>query len=178
MADGYRGVFGAFPYAFRRSDSWVFRSYVLVGGFAAALLAFGFALSLIGVFGATAGLRGGSLTLSRSFVVVVGLFAVAPLVAPVLLVARAHRRDERDSPKYDPLLALGGYLFLLSLYLMAIAAMPESFVLDGETVTRPPPSGLFEPVVATLYAIPSLAALLIPLFPAAFIAFVHRKFGR
>lgn len=177
MADGYRGVFGAFPYAFRRSDSWLFRSYVVVGGLAAVLVALAFTLSLIRVFGATAGLKGGSLTLSRSFVVVVGLFAVAPLVAPVLLVARAHRRDERDSPWYDPLLAIGGYCFLLSLYLLAVAAMPESFVLDGETVTRPPPSGLFAPVVAALYAIPSRASLLIPLVPAAFIAVVHRRLG-
>lgn len=177
MADGYRGLFGAFPYAFRRSDSWLFRSYVLVGGLAAALLAFAFALSLIRVFGATAGIRGGSLTLSRSFVVVVGLFAVAPLVAPILLVARAHRRNERDSPAYDPLLAVGGYLFLLSLYLMTVAAMPESFVLDGETVTRPPPSGVFAPLIDLLYAVPSLASLLIPVAPAVFIALVHRRLG-
>lgn len=177
MVDGYRGVFGAFPYAFRRSDSWLFRSYVVVGGLAAALLALVFALSVVRIFGATAGIRGGSLTLSRSFVVVVGLFAVAPLVAPVLLVARAHRRDERDSPNYDPLLAVGGYCFLLSLYLMAVAAMPESFVLDGETVTRPPPSGPFAPLVAVLYALPPPTSLLIPLVPAAFIAYVHRRLG-
>lgn len=177
MADGYRGLFGAFPYAFRRSDSWLFRSYVLVGGLAAALLAFAFALSLVRVFGATAGFPGGALTLSRSFVVVVGLFAVAPLVAPVLLVARAHRTDRRRSTAYDPLLAIGGYLFLCSLYLLAVAAMPESFVLDGETVTRPPPQGLLAPVVAALYATPPLASLLIPVVPAAFIALVHRRLG-
>jgi hypothetical protein len=177
MVDGYRGVFGAFPYAFRRSDSWLFRSYVVVGGLAAAIVALAFTLSLIRVFGATAGLKGGSLTLSRSFVVVVGLLAVAPLVAPVLLVARAHRREERKSTRYDPLLALGGYCFLLSLYLMAIAAMPESFVLDGETVTRPPPSGLFAPLVGALYSMPPISALILPLVPAAFIVYVHRRFG-
>lgn len=177
MADGYRGLFGAFPYAFRRSDSWLFRSYVLVGGLAAALLAFAFTLSLIRVVGATAGIPGGSLTLSRSFVVVVGLLSVAPVVAPVLLVARAHRTDRRRSTAYDALLAVGGYLFIGSLYLMAVAAMPESFVLDGETVTRPPPQGPLAPVVAALYAVPSLASLLFPLVPAAFIALVHRRLG-
>lgn len=177
MADGYRGVFGAFPFAFRRSESWLFRSYVVVGGVAAALLAFVFLLALIRVFGATAGLKGGSLTLSRSFVVVVGFFAVLPLVAPVLLVARARRKGLIRSSSYEPLLAAGGYLFLLSLYLTLIAAMPESFVLDGETVTRPEPSGLFAPLIALLYAIPSVWSLAIPVAPAAFIALVHRRFG-
>ena len=177
MADGYRGLFGAFPYAFRRSDSWLFRSYVLVGGVVAALVAFTFFLALVRVFGATAGLKGGTLTLSRSFVVVVGLLAVFPAVAPVLLVARAHRKGPHPSTGYDPLLAVGGYLFLLSLYLMAVAAMPETFVLDGETVRRPPPSGLFAPVVSLLYAMPPLSSLLIPLVPVLFIALVHRRLG-
>ena len=177
MADGYRGLFGAFPYAFGESDSWLFKSYVVVGGVAAAVLALVFVLAVVVVFGRTAGMQGGSLTLSRSFVALVGLLSVLPAVAPVLLVARARRTGKLDSPRYEPLLAVGGYCFLLSLYLAAIASMPETFTLDGETVTRPPPSGAFTPIVAALYAVPPVAAPLISLVPAGFIAAVYRRFG-
>ncbi len=177
MADSYRGVFGAFPYAFRESESVLFRSYVVVGGLAAALLALVFVLAVVVVFGRTAGMQGGSLTLSRSFVALVGLLSVLPAVAPVLLAARAHRTGDIDSPHYEPLLALGGYAFLLSLYLAAVASMPETFVLDGETVARPPASGVFGPVVAGLYAMPPVAAPLVALVPVGFIAAVHRRVG-
>ncbi|MFB6221759.1 MAG: hypothetical protein ABEH90_10020 [Halolamina sp.] len=177
MADGYRGVFGAFPYAFGESDSWLFRSYVVVGGLAAAFLALVFVLAVVVVFGRTAGMQGGSLTLSRSFVALVGLLSVLPAVAPVLLVARARRKGRVDSSYYEPLLAVGGYAFLLSLYLAAVASMPETFVLDGETMTRPPPSGTFAPVVAVLYAVPPAAAPLLALVPVGFIAAVQRYVG-
>ncbi|AEN06420.1 hypothetical protein [Halolamina sp.] len=177
MTDGYRGVFGAFPYAFRASDSWLFRSYVVAGALAAAFLAFAFILAVVVVFGQTTGMRGGSLTLSRSFVALVGLLSVLPVVAPVLLVARARRRGAVESSTYDALLAVGGYAFLLSLYLTAIASMPETFVLDGETVTRPPASGLFAPVLSLLYAIPPAASPLVTLPSVGFMATVQRYFG-
>jgi len=177
MAEGYRGLFGAFPYAFRRSESLLFRSYVVVGGVAAAVLALVFALAVVVVFGRTAGMQGGSLTLSRSFVALVGLLSVLPTVAPVLLVARARRKGTPTSTAYEPLLAVGGYAFLCSLYLVAIASMPESFVLDGETVTRPPPGDLLAPVVAALYAVPPVASPVIALVPVGIIALVQRKLG-
>lgn len=177
MGDGYRGLFGAFPYAFRHSASRLFKSYVVVGGLAAALLALVFVLAVVVVFGRTAGIAGGSLTLSRSFVALVGLFSVGPAVAPVLLVARARRTGEVESSAYEPLLALCGYTFLLSIYLAAIASMPETFVLDGETVTRPPPSGLFAPVIAALYALPAAASPLLVLGPVGFMALVQRRLG-
>ncbi|MEF8857715.1 MAG: hypothetical protein V5A38_02135 [Halolamina sp.] len=174
MGDGYRGLFGAFPYAFTRSESKLFKTYVVVGGLAAGLLALVFALAVVVVFGRTAGMQGGSLTLSRSFVALIGLLSVLPVVAPVLLVARARRKGEVGSPAYEPLLAVGGYAFLLSLYLVAIASMPETFVLDGETMTRPQPSGVFAPVVAALYALPPIASPLIALVPVGVIAAVQR----
>jgi hypothetical protein len=73
--------------------------------------------------------------------------------------------------------AVGGYAFLLSLYLTAIASMPETFVLDGETVTRPPASGLFAPVLSLLYAIPPAASPLVTLPSVGFMATVQRYFG-
>lgn len=181
MADDYGGILGAFPYAFRRSDSALFRSYVLVGGLATLLLALTCALAVVVVFGTTSGARGGSFTLSRSFIALLGLLAVLPVVAPVLLAARTRRRglaeDEQFSPppNYEPLLAVGGYLFLLALYLGLIASMPETFTLDGETITRPEPSGLFAPLIAALYALPAAASPLIPATAAAFILVVHRR---
>lgn len=172
MADEYRGALGAFPYAFRKSDSLVFRSYVLVGGLAALVVALFMTLAIVVLFGGTAGFQGGTLTLSRAFYAVLGLLVVAPLMAPTLLVARRHRRRGSD-PRYDRWLALAGYLFLLSIYGGLIASMPESFVLDGETVRRPAPSGLFAPIVALLYAIPPELSFVVPLAAAVSIAAAH-----
>lgn len=172
MADEYRGALGAVPYALRRSDSWLFRSYVIVGGVAALLVAFLTLLGIVVLFGQTADFRGGSLTLSRSFYLLVGLFAFVPLVAPMLLVARRHRRvGEKTS--YDRWLAASGYLFVLSLYGGVIASMPAEFELDGELVTRPAPSGLTAPIVEALYAIPPELSVLVPLAGALVIVGVH-----
>jgi hypothetical protein len=180
MAEDYGGILGAFPYAFRRSDSLLFRSYVLVAAIATLLLAVTCVLAIVVVFGQTAGARGGSFTLSRSFISLLGLLAVLPVVGPVLLAARTRRRgldaDEAFEPprNYEPLLAVGGYLFLLSLYLGLIASMPETFVLDGETMTRPEPTGVFAPMVAALYAIPAVASPLVPVTAAVLILVIHR----
>ena len=174
MADGYRGLLGAFPYAFRRTDSWLCRSYVVVGGLVAALLTVLFAFGVVVLVARTAEFGGGSLTLSRAFYVVVGLLAVAPVVAPVLFVARRHRRGFRTKAGYDTLVAAAGYLFVISLYAGLVASMPASFTLDGEVVARPPPSGTFAPVVALLYAVPPVAAAAIPAVAALFILVVHR----
>jgi hypothetical protein len=184
MADGYRGLFGAFPYAFRRSDSWTFRSYVVVGGLAAALVSLFVVIGLIVLVANTAGVGGGSLTLSRSFYVVVGLLVVAPMLAPVLLVARRYRRglarpDRRPSGsrRYDALLAIGGYAFVVSVYVGLVVSMPESWTLDGEVVRRPPPSGALAPLIAFLYDLPRLAAVLPPAVAAGLIAVIHRRLG-
>jgi len=53
--DSYAGVFGAFPYAFRSSGSYLFKSYALVGGFLALAVALLFGLSVVVLLGATAG---------------------------------------------------------------------------------------------------------------------------
>lgn len=172
MADAYRGALGAFPYAFRQSDSRLFRTYVVVGGLAALGVGLVVALSIVVLFGQTAEAPGGSLTLSRMFFAVVGLLAVAPLVSPVLLVARRHRRGG-STATYDRWLAVAGYLFVLSLYGGVVASMPETFVLDGETVQRPAPTGLFAPLVAALYAIPSELSFAVPLAAALVIVAAH-----
>ncbi|MXR40004.1 hypothetical protein GRX01_01345 [Halobaculum sp. WSA2] len=163
-------MFGAFPYAARASESLTFKSYVLVGGLAAALLTLLFTLALITLFGATAQAR---FSIVRAFYVVVALGAVAPTITPVLLVARSRRRGTPGRPGYELGLALAGYLFLASLYLGLVAALPETFVLDGETVARPPPSGAFAPLIAVLYDLPRLSGLAIPAGAALLVPLVH-----
>lgn len=171
--DGYGGVVGAFPYAARRSGSWLFRAYAVVGTLATLAIGFGFLASLLGVVADTAGGGGGTVTFSRAFVVVVALFVLLPVVAPILLVARRHRTDE-GTTRYDAALALGGFVFLLTLYLGLVASMPECFRTAGATTCRPPPTGALAPVVAALYAVPPLAGLLFPLAGAGSVALAHR----
>lgn len=169
MADGYRGVVSAFPYAARTSDSWVFRSYVVVGGLATLGIGLVVVLGLVVLIGQTATVGGGSLTLSRAFYAVIGLFVVAPLVAPVLLVARRHRTDRGRDPAYDAALALAGYLFLASLYVGLVITVPPAQQTE--------PSGALEtiaPVIEMLYNLPQLAGLVPPTVAALAILAVHR----
>ncbi|MFB6206835.1 MAG: hypothetical protein ABEJ05_09965 [Haloglomus sp.] len=165
--NAYSGVLGAFPYAFRRTDSRLCKLYVAVGGLLGALLAlfFGFAF-VVQVFNTLSG-TGGTFTFSRALYLLVGLFVVGPVLAPVLLVARRHRRTGSDA-RYDGLLAASGILFLLSLYLFALGASTPDL--------RDPASaaGPFEPVVAALYALPPVAALAFPLAAATAIYGAHR----
>jgi hypothetical protein len=166
MPDGYRGVFGAFPYAFRRSDSLVFRSYVLVGALVALATTVLFGAGLVVLIAQTAAIEGGSLTLSRAFYTVVGLFVVAPLVAPVLLVARRHRRAEGHDARYDLALSLAGYLFVASLYVGLVITVP------ADQQTAPPPA--VASIVETLYALPQIAGVVPPLVAAGVIVAAHR----
>ena len=169
----YGGVLGAFPYAFRASDSVLFRLYVLVGGVFALLAVLVFGAALVVQVANTLGGPGGTFTFSRTLFVLLGLFVVAPLVAPILLVARRHRRAGSDT-RYDALLAAAGVLFVVSLYLGLVASIPPEFALDDEVQVRPPPSGPFAPLVELLYAIPSVGAPAVPLLGAALILLVHR----
>lgn len=172
----YRGLFGAFPYAFRHTGSRLFRAYVVLGGFAALVLGLGFGLAFIVSVAQSTGLAtGGTDSFVRTFVLFIGFLVVLPVLAPVLLVARQHRRAGGNL-RYDRALATVGFLYLTSLYLTVVASMPPTFVLDGETVTRPAPAGLTGPVIAVLYAVPSVAAPLIPVLVAAGGWVVHRRY--
>ncbi|ACV12846.1 conserved hypothetical protein [Halorhabdus utahensis DSM 12940] len=173
--DAYEGVFGAFPYAFGATDSRLCRVYIVVGGLFAALATVVFVLAVISLIGETLGTPGGLLTSARAFYVLIALLIVGPLLAPTLLVARRHRRGTGDR-RYDRALGTTGFLFLVSLYLGAVASMPASFVLDGETITRPAADGVFGPLVELLYAIPEPAAPVVPALAVAIMALVHRRY--
>ena len=171
--DAYAGLLGAFPYAFRSSDSVLFRFYVLVGGLLAVLAVLVFGAALVVQVADTLGGPGGTFTFARTLFVLLGLFVVAPLIAPVLLVARRHRRTGSDT-RYDTLVAAAGVLFVVSLYLGLVASIPAEFTLDGEVQVRPPATGPLAPLIGLLYAVPPVASPVVPLLGATLILLAHR----
>jgi hypothetical protein len=174
----YSGLLTAFPYAFRESESRLFRSYVLLGGLLSGAITLLFGFGLVVLMGNTARAAGGSFTFSRAFFIFVGFLVVTPVVAPVLLVARRTRRGAND-PGYDAVLGATGYLFILSLYLGLVITIPECFELSGRgEVCRSPPQGLFAPVVGLLYFLPQKAGLLPPMLGSVVIYLGHRLANR
>lgn len=165
----YGGVVGAFPYAFRASDSRLFRSYVLVGGLVGLLVVALAALALPGWIAAT--LRQSAVvTFSRAVLVLAAAAVLSPLFAPVVLVARRHRRGDAVDPRYDGLLGLAGHLFVLSLWLLLVITAPAG--------SREAPAGALAPLVAALYALPRAAGVVPPLLSVALIYLLHRRLGR
>lgn len=164
--EGYSSVLGTYPYAFRRSESRLFRSYAVLGGLLTALVVVVFVTAFVQLVANTLGTGGGTFTFVRSFYIVLGLLVVVPLMAPVLLVARRHRRTA-STLTYDRALAASGYLFIVSLYLaLVITAPPE---------LRERPSGALAPVVETLYGLPPLAGAVPPLVAVAVGYLLHRR---
>lgn len=150
----YGGVLGAFPFAARASDSTLFRSYVALGGLVALLVTLLFVTGLVVLLGATVGASGGTFSFSRAFFVVVGLAVVAPILAPVLFVARRHRRGEGDR-RFDATLGALGYAFVGSLYVGLVVSAPPAH--------QTPVSGAIAPVVTLLYSLPQAAGIAPPL---------------
>ncbi|MFT4880123.1 MAG: uncharacterized membrane protein YuzA (DUF378 family) [Natronomonas sp.] len=163
----YAGFFGAYPYAFRRSESRLFRSYTVVGGLVTALVVVFFLMALVTLVANTVGTAGGTFTFVRAFYIVVGLAVVAPLAAPVLFVARRHRRVGA-STDYDGALAAGGYLFLFALYLGLVVSAPPG--------TRSEPPATVAPVVEFLYGLPPAAGAVPPLVAIVFGYLLHRHY--
>lgn len=164
---GYGGVLGTYPYAFRQSRSRLFRSYVVVGGVVTLLVAVMFLFAVVGAIAETTGARGGTFTFARAFVLVVGFVVVFPLMAPVLLVARRHRRTA-STLVYDRALGASGYLFLAALYLGLLPTTPPE--LRGQ-----PPAWL-APVVEGLYGLPPAAGALPPLLAVGVGYLLHRRY--
>ena len=158
----YNGLPGAFPYALRASGSWLFKGYVVVALLLSVAIGLVFTFGVIGVLAGSSGARGGTFTFSRTFFLFVGLLVVAPLLAPVLLVARRHRRTA-SSVAYDRGLALSALVFVASLYVGLIISVPPAL---QESTT----SGL----VLALYGLPQLAGLAPPLAAVGLMYVVHR----
>lgn len=166
--DGYGGLFGAFPYAFRHSDSRLFRLYAVLGGGLALMLGLGFLAAFVVAVAGSVGLAvGGTQSFVRAFVLFVGFLVVFPLLAPVLLVARHHRRTG-DDRRYDRSLAATGFLYAFSLYLAAVVSTPPD---QQEAV-----EGLLAPVVSVLYGLPAPVGLLPPVVAAVVVSLAHRRY--
>lgn len=168
MAREYSGLIGAIPYAFRQSDSRLLRLYVVVGTLTAILVGLLVVFAIVVLMGATADAIGGAFTFSRSLFVIVGAATIAPLLAPILFVARRHRLGLEADSRYDPGLALAGFAFVVLLYLGLIVTVPP-----GQQVIV---TGAFAPVVEFLYALPQLAGLAPPIVGATGIYLVHRRY--
>lgn len=164
--DAYSGLLGSIPYAIRSSESLLFRSYGILGGLLAGLVAFLFTLSLIGVAASTMQSGSGVFSFSRAFIIFVGMLVVFPLLAPILSVARRHRRAE-STVRYDKTFGLAGYLFIVSLYLALVISTPAQ---QQEQV-----SGIIAPVVQFFYALPRLAGLVPPTVVALCMYVIHRN---
>ncbi len=168
-SEAYRGVFGAIPYAARTSDSWLFRAYAAAGSFVAAALTLLFALAVVGVFAATTGGRGGTFSFSRAFFVFVGLLIVAPLLAPILSVARKHRRGAGETA-YDRTMGGLGVALLVSLYAGLVATVPPE---QQESY-----GGVGAALVEALYDLPQAAGLAFPGVVSVLILAYHLQRGR
>lgn len=165
--DGYGGVVGAFPFAFRRSDSRLFRSYALIGGLLTVLVTVVFAAALVTILADGVAAGAGAFSFVRTFYVVIGLFVAVPLMAPVLLVARRHRRTG-STLAYDRALAGSGYFFIFSLYLALVITAPAAL--------RDDPAGALAPVIEFLYGLPQAAGAVPPLLALAVGYALHRNY--
>jgi len=158
----YNGLPGAFPYALRTSDSLLFKGYVVVALLLTVGIGLIFTFGLIGILATSTGVRGGTFTFSRTFFLFVGVLVVAPLLAPVLLVARRHRRTA-SSVAYDRGIALSALVFIVSLYVALVVSAPPE--LRDSTNSA---------VISVLYDLPQLAGLAPPLLAVGLLYVVHR----
>jgi len=165
--EGYSGVLGTYPYAFRRSRSRLFRSYAVLGGLFTLLTAVLFAFAFVTTVASTLGTGGGTFTFVRSFVLVLGMLVVVPLMGPVILVARRHRHSG-STRQYDRALAAAGYLLAVSVYLMLVISAPPDLRSD-------PPAAV-APVVGVLYGLPPVAGPVAPLTAVAVGYLLHRRY--
>lgn len=162
----YKGLLGSFRYSLGASDSYVYKGYVLVSATLGILLTLLFTFALIGLIAATLG-ASETITLVRSFLVLVALFVIAPIFVPVLLVARRHRKRQGNDRTYDTALAIGGYLFIGALYLALVISVPEE---HQETT-----DGAFG-IVEALYGLPPELGFVPPVLAVIGIALLHRRF--
>ncbi|WP_135827734.1 hypothetical protein [Halorussus halobius] len=157
-------VVGSFRRAVGETDSYLLKSYAVVGAFLAVLLALLLVLALpVWIFN-TAG-QSELATFSRAFLVVGGVLLLVGLAAPVVGADR-RRAGGTASRRTDALLAASGYLFVGSLYLALLVSAPSG--------QRGTPPALIAPVVEFLYALPAVYAVAPPILAGALIPVVYR----
>jgi len=141
------------------SESWILRSYGIVGTllavFVTLIVALAFPVWVESTLGASQ-----TVTFSRAFLLVSGLLLVAVLLAPMVY---AHRRDgDGDrSRRSDALLGASGYLLVGSLYLSLLISAPPG--------RRGTPPAVLAPLVEFLYGLDPAFAVVPPLAAAVLI---------
>jgi hypothetical protein len=152
MTEGepYSGLFGAYRYAFRQSNSALFRMYVGVSAFIGLFVSILLVLGVVNWAG-SAGQFG-----ERALLSVIGVLILGPLFGPVLIAARRYRLG-LDRPGFDRYLGLAGIGFLLSIYLALFVSDPTDHSAPGPLDVPvsminelPQTYGLIPPVVATV----------------------------
>ena len=161
--DAYGGVIGAVRYSLAESESRLFRSYVVVAVLVTVFVSVLFVSGIVTLIAATANATGGNLTVVRAFFVLVLLGTIAPIVAPVLLVARRIRRGRAPTARQQVAFALAGYGYLAALYLGVAVWAPDA--------TEPAASGS---LVASLNALPDAWGLAPPAAAVALMVVLFR----
>lgn len=164
---GYSGLLGAFRFAFRRSESLLFKCYAAFSLLLGAMLSVVLLAALAQWFTETLGQSALS-TSSNAFLGVIALFVLGPLFAPVIFVARRHDRDEGDDyadhdSSTDARLALAGIGFVVSLYVGLIITVPPEYQSENAGA-----------VASALYSLPQLWGLVPPLVGALTVFAVER----
>lgn len=153
----YRGFVGAYRYAFRRSGSVWFRLYVAASAVLVAFVTVLVALAMIRWIARPAGLFG-----DRGLLAVVGILLVLPVAAPVLLVARRHRRTDRPQPaSADRLVGLAGFALVFGIYLGLVIVAPAE--------------GTRGSLAAALDALPTVAGVVPPLAGVGLLVLAARR---
>lgn len=153
--EAYGGLVGAFAYAIRRSRSWLFRTYVV------ASAALGVFVALLLVLAVVTWIARPVAFGERALLGVIAILLLVPLFAPVLVVARRHRRG-RPEASADRWLGLAGYGFVVGLVLALYISDPSPHAVEGA----------FGPAAAWLDALPDSYGLLPPALAAAAIVVV------
>lgn len=161
----YSGAITAVPYAFRASDSRMCKLYVFIGGLLALGITVLFGLGTVALLGSIAGAPAGVFTFQPALYLLVWLFTIAPIAAPILLVARRHRLHG-GTVDYDRWIAFSGFVFILALYCGALIVAPAS--QRGAV-----PSGFVAPIVRFLYELPQVAGAIPPLAAVVVMILVH-----
>lgn len=125
MAEEYEGLVGAFRFALSESESWLFRTYVVVSAVIGVLVALLLLLALVTWIARPSGRIG-----ERALIGVLLIFILAPLFAPVLIVARRHR-FHHDHRGVDLGLGIAGYVFVGSLYVGILISDPARHSAPG-----------------------------------------------
>jgi len=158
--DDYSGVLTAVPYVFRRARSRLFKAYVVVAALVTVLVAVFVATGLVRVLAESAAAGPLDRLGSRALFVLLGVAVVLPALAPVLFVARRHRRGD-PTTRYEVETALTGFFFLVSVYILLVATTPRDLRQDAGAASA-------------LYAIPTPVAVAVVLAAAALVYVVGR----